>query len=57
MGSDAEAVVREARVPVLLVHSRERAKRHGSRPVEPTARRARTTPSSRAHPQSVRTVD
>lgn len=31
MGSDAEMVVREARIPVLLVHSRDRSRNRGSR--------------------------
>ena len=42
MGSDAEAVVREARVPVLLVRSRERAARKAS------AATKREAPATRA---------
>jgi nucleotide-binding universal stress UspA family protein len=53
MGSDAEAVVREARVPVLLVRSLERAKRKAPRPLARTPKRAGATPASVRQPQPV----
>ena len=37
MGSDAEAVVREARVPVLLVRARERKARKAGAAAKPAA--------------------
>jgi nucleotide-binding universal stress UspA family protein len=51
MGSDAEAVVREARVPVLLVRSPPRSKRKAPRPMVRTPKRARATPTSARQPQ------
>jgi nucleotide-binding universal stress UspA family protein len=52
MGSDAEAVVREASVPVLLVRSPERAKRKARTPVALTAKRpARARRTGGSQPQ------
>ena len=55
MGSDAEAVIRETRVPVLLVRSRERATRKAgaSGKRDATAARAGRTAASRTPPSRV----
>ena len=47
MGSDAEAVVRESRVPVVLVRTHERAKRNPG-----TARKARATRTTTERPRA-----
>ena len=53
MGSDAEAVVRESRVPVLLVRSGERATRRRSTAAMPavaSSRKRGTTAQPKPHP-------